>query len=121
MAEKEKVPKLTIGEEEVTRKRKIIRSKRRSESYNIYIYKVLKQVHPKMGISKKAMSILNSFVHDSFEKIVGEAGTLCKYAKKQTLTAREIQSACRLILPGELSKHALSEGTKALTKYQGTR
>merc|ERR1711977_424592 len=97
------------------------RNKRRNETYNIYIYKVLKQVHPNMGISKKAMGILNSFVHDTFEKIVTEAGVLCKYGKKQTLSAREIQSACRLVLPGELSKHALSEGTKALTKYQGTR
>jgi len=97
------------------------RRKRRNETYNLYIYKVLKQVHPEIGVSKKAMSILNSFVSDTFEKIVGEAGRLCKYGKKQTLSAREVQSACRLVLPGELAKHALSEGTKALTKYQGTR
>lgn len=97
------------------------RKRRRNETYNLYIYKVLKQVHPEIGVSKKAMSILNSFVSDTFEKIVGEAGKLCKYGKKQTLSAREVQSACRLVLPGELAKHALSEGTKALTKYQGTR
>lgn len=97
------------------------RKRRRNETYNLYIYKVLKQVHPEIGVSKKAMSILNSFVADTFEKIVGEAGKLCKYGKKQTLSAREVQSACRLVLPGELAKHALSEGTKALTKYQGTR
>jgi len=97
------------------------RKKRRTETYNIYIYKVLKQVHPEIGVSKKAMNILNSFVNDTFEKIVGESGKLCKYGKRQTLSAREVQSACRLVLPGELSKHALSEGQKALTKYQGTR
>ena len=34
----------------------------------IYIYKVLKQVHPDTGISSKAMSILNSFINDIFEK-----------------------------------------------------
>ena len=28
------------------------------ESYKIYIYKVLKQVHPDTGISSKAMSIM---------------------------------------------------------------
>ena len=32
------------------------RKKKRTESYSIYIYKVLKQVHPDTGISKKAMS-----------------------------------------------------------------
>ena len=97
------------------------RRRRRHETYNIYIYKVLKQVHPEIGVSKKAMGILNSFVQDTFEKIVGEAGNLCKYGKRQTLSAREVQSACRLVLPGELAKHALSEGTKALTKYQGSK
>merc|ERR1712080_614163 len=39
-------------------------SKRRKESYAIYIYKVLKQVHPDTGVSSKAMSIMNSFVND---------------------------------------------------------
>ena len=28
-----------------------------------------------------------------------------------------LQTAVRLILPGELAKHAVSEGTKAVTKY----
>ena len=97
------------------------RRRRRRETYNIYVYKVLKQVHPEIGVSKKAMSILNSFVHDTFEKICTEASKLCKYGGKSTLSAREVQSACKLVLPGELSKHALSEGTKALTKYQNSK
>ncbi|CAD7702210.1 unnamed protein product, partial [Ostreobium quekettii] len=45
------------------------RKKAKSETYKIYIYKVLKQVHPDTGISSKAMSIMNSFVNDIFEKI----------------------------------------------------
>merc|ERR1712241_27957 len=48
-------------------------SKRRKESYAIYIYKVLKQVHPDTGVSSKAMSIMNSFVNDIFERIAAEA------------------------------------------------
>ena len=43
------------------------------ETYKIYIYKVLKQVHPDTGISSKAMSIMNSFINDIFEKIASEA------------------------------------------------
>ena len=39
----------------------------------IYIYKVLKQVHPDTGVSRKAMSIMNSFVNDLFERIANEA------------------------------------------------
>ena len=97
---------------------------------------VLKQVHPDTGISNKAMAILNSFVNDIFERIATEASSkfeplefdfemvylhtlsieLASYSKKSTISSREIQTAVRLILPGELAKHAISEGTKSVTK-----
>ena len=143
------------------------RKKKRTESFSMYIYKVLKQVHPdtgatparaasrpgapgrpptppaflppprrppsalarpgplcadrppcpRAGVSKKAMSIMNSFVNDIFGRISSEAGSLVKYSKSKTLTSREVQTAIRLILPGELAKHAVSEGTKAVTKF----
>ena len=92
--------------------------KSRKESFNTYIYKVLKQVHPDTGISNKAMSIMNSFVNDIFERVAEEASRLAAYNKRSTISSREIQTAVRLILPGELAKHAVSEGTKAVTKYQ---
>ncbi|KDQ09094.1 hypothetical protein BOTBODRAFT_37335 [Botryobasidium botryosum FD-172 SS1] len=97
------------------------RNKSRKETYNSYIYKVLKQVHPDTGISNKAMSILNSFVNDIFERIAAEASKLASYSKKSTISSREIQTAVRLILPGELSKHAISEGTKSVTKFSSSQ
>jgi len=56
-----------------------------------------------------------------FEKIAFESGRLCHYNRKATLTSREIQTAVRLVLPGELAKHAVSEGTKAVMKYTMTK
>lgn len=97
------------------------RKRRRRESYSIYIYKVLKQVHPDTGISSKAMSIMNSFVNDIFERIAAEASRLAHYNRRSTITSREIQTAVRLLLPGELAKHAVSEGTKAVTKYTSSK
>ena len=126
------------------------KKKRRKESFSIYIYKVLKQVHPDTGISSKAMSIMNSFVslsfhfrlidplidghlilmldfsslhqvNDIFERIAAEASRLSHYNKRSTSTSREIQTAVRLLLPGELAKHAVSEGTKAVTKYTSSK
>uniref|UniRef100_UPI003AB0BA30 histone H2A-like isoform X2 n=1 Tax=Centroberyx gerrardi TaxID=166262 RepID=UPI003AB0BA30 len=93
----------------------------KAESYAIYVYKVLKQVHPDTGISSKAMGIMNSFVNDIFERIAGEASRLAHYNKRSTITSREIQTAVRLLLPGELAKHAVSEGTKAVTKYTSSK
>ncbi len=86
-------------------------------SVKVMSVQVLKQVHPDTGISSKAMSILNSFIADIFEKIAVETASLARYNKKPTVTSREIQTAVRLILPGELAKHAVSEGTKAVTKF----
>merc|ERR1712066_115847 len=91
--------------------------RKRHETWNIYIYKVLKQVYPEMGMSKKAMSIVNSMVSDMFERLASESAQLCKYNKKQTMDAKALQTAVKLCLPGELSKHAVSEASKALTKY----
>ena len=97
------------------------KGKKRKESYAIYINKVLKQVHPDIGVSSKAMSIMNSFVNDLFERIAAEASRLAHYNKRSTITSREIQTAVRLLLPGELAKHAVSEGTKAVTKYTSSK
>ncbi|XP_072887677.1 histone H2B-like [Hemitrygon akajei] len=97
------------------------RKRSRKETYAIYIYKVMKQVHPDTGISSKAMSIMNSFVNDIFERIAGEASRLAHYNKRSTISSREIQTAVRLLLPGELAKHAVSEGTKAVTKYTSSK
>ena len=105
-----KIAKKSVGGKKKSTKKKV-------ETYKIYIYKVLKQVHPDTGISSKAMSIMNSFINDLFEKIAGEASKLSRYNKKPTITSREIQTAVRLVLPGELAKHAVSEGTKAVTKF----
>lgn len=93
------------------------KNKARKQTYSSYIYKVLKQTHPDTGISTRAMSIMNSFVNDIFERVATEASKLAAYNKRSTISSREIQTAVRLILPGELAKHAISEGTRAVTKY----
>ena len=91
--------------------------RKRQETFAIYIYRVLRQVHPETGISKKAMNIMNSFINDLFERMALESSKLVRYNKKHTLSSREVQTAVKLLLPGELAKHAISEGTKAVTKY----
>ena len=69
----------------------------RKESYAPYIYKVLKQVHPSVGISRNSMRIIDSMLKDVFERIAVEAGRLVRYNKKQTLTAREIQTGNNIL------------------------
>jgi len=81
------------------------RRRRRRESYAIYIYKVLRQVHRDTGVSSKAMSIMNSFVNDIFKRIDPKASRLAHYNKRSTITSWEIQTTVRFLLPGGLAKH----------------
>ncbi|KEJ82855.1 Histone H2B [Oxytricha trifallax] len=87
------------------------------DNMQVYIFRVLKQVHPEIGISKRSMAIMNSFIRDILDKVCNEASGLSKMKKTQTISSKDIQCAVKLLLPGELSKHAASEGTKALAKY----
>ncbi|KAL6838489.1 hypothetical protein ACP4OV_031734 [Aristida adscensionis] len=85
--------------------------------YRRYVWQVLKQVHPELGVSGRAMEVLDMFIADMFERLAEEAARLTKATGRATLTSREVQSAVRLVLPGELGKHAISEGVKAISKY----
>ena len=89
------------------------RKKAGSRGFKTYVYRVLKNLHGKksMGASKKTMTVMNSFLLDLFDQIAREAGSICKYSKRQTLGAREVQAAVSLVLPGELALNAVSEGT----------
>lgn len=111
-----KAPKQNIKRNKTKREGKA-KPKRTHKSYGRFIHKVLKQVHPDLGITRKAMNIMNSFVNDLFERIAVEAGRLTKYVKRSTLSSRDMQASVRLIIPGELAKHAVSEGTKAVARY----
>ncbi|XP_059512028.1 uncharacterized protein LOC132211303 [Myotis daubentonii] len=78
-------------------------------------------VHPDIGISSKAMSIMNSLVNDVFERLACEAADWPQYSDRTTLTSREVQTAVCLLLPGELAKHTVSKGTKVVTKYTSSK
>lgn len=85
--------------------------------FEVYVYRVLKQVHPDTGISGAALSIMVNLVKVDIAKIVKVINQLLVRSGAKTVTSRDVQSAVRLCLPGELAKHAVSEGTKAVTKY----
>ncbi|MED6180648.1 hypothetical protein PIB30_011954 [Stylosanthes scabra] len=98
-------------------KNKKRRKRSSGEGYKRYVYMVLKQVHPDMGISSQAMTVLNNLMSDMFERLADEASKLKTYTGHMTLSSREIQGAVKLVLPGELGKHAIAEGAKAVTNY----
>ena len=91
--------------------------RKKFDSYSVYIYRVLKNIHGEIGISKRAMEVMNSFVADLFERVALEASKLNRYQRKHTISSSDIQAAVKLILPGDLAEHAIAEGTRALGKF----
>ncbi|KAJ0714197.1 putative transcription factor Hap3/NF-YB family [Helianthus annuus] len=115
--EKPKKIASVAGSEKRKKRRRKLGESGGGEGYKRYLHRVLKQVHPDLGISSKAMTIINNLMGDMFERLAEVAGRLAEVHKKMTLTSREIQAAVKLVLPGELGKHAIAEGSKAVTSY----
>lgn len=91
-------------------------SRKPKRSWSVFIHRSLKAINKSLTLSGKTTKIVNSFVNDIFGRVAGEAANLVRANKKRTLGSREIQTAVRLVLPAELAKHAMAEGTKAIAK-----
>jgi histone H3/H4 len=77
---------------------------------NLYdtIKAVLAQVHPDMNITQSGLIEINRLINDMIKTLITQV---------DDVSTLSIQSAVKSIIGGELSKHAVSEGTKAVTKY----
>jgi len=91
-----------------------------SVDYGLYIHRVMYQVHPSGGITKDACRTTNALLCSVLRKIMTGAVVLSRMHDHKTLTARDIQTAVRLVLPGQLAQHAVREATKACTQYNQT-
>ena len=97
------------------------KSRKRRESYAKEICQVLQQTCEGTGVSEPVLEILNSFVHDLFERIAGEASKLAFYERRSCIQSREIQTAVELLLPSELAKEVVLEGNKAVCRYNDSK
>ena len=91
---------------------------RQEDNLKVYIFRVLREVHKEIGISKSAMTTLNSIILEVYRNLASSARELCSKTNHKTLTSQDIQTATKIVLPGELCKHAVSEAARALVKYQ---
>ncbi|XP_027465047.1 late histone H2B.L4-like [Zalophus californianus] len=97
------------------------RHRRRLDSFATYFTRVLRHVHEGLRLSQEAVSVMDSFVKDIFGRIAEEASRLACSTKRSTITTMEIQTAVRLLLPGEIGKHAMSEAVKAVIRFYGRK
>ena len=62
-----------------------------SDLLQVYLYRVLKEIHPDIGLSMKAISVLDNFTKDMHDKIANEAADLCRRHNRATLSSREVR------------------------------
>lgn len=93
---------------------------RKMRTYGIYIHRVLEQIHPNMRIAQTSIAQLDQAIKVIIARFRNECIKLLELSRKVTINARTIQTATRVVFSGELAKHAVSEGTKALTKYSAS-
>jgi histone H3/H4 len=98
-------------------------NRKHKRKYNLesYINKIA-NTEQDIHLSSEAKNILNNIAVNVIERTAEAANLFNIYQKRQTCTSREVQSAIRLALDQstmthELAKHAISEGTKAITNY----
>ena len=90
-------------------------------NFTLYIHKQLKHQEKDLTISKKAMSIMNSFVVDLFERIAEQASELARIRKSSTILIRDIETSVKLVLNGDLGRFAVSQANMAVLQHQASR
>jgi histone H2A len=94
--------------------------RRKDVNYEAYIAKVLKQVHPDTGISSSTLKGINAAIVGLANRLIHRSADFTRLINGKTISSREVHSAVRSLLSGEMTKHALSEGAKAVTKYNAS-
>mmetsp|Transcript_13650 Transcript_13650/g.25740 ORF Transcript_13650/g.25740 Transcript_13650/m.25740 type:complete len:301 (-) Transcript_13650:801-1703(-) len=78
------------------------------KSFKLYINRMLKRIHPEVGISKAGLASVNTFLNDVFDSLCTESGKIVRAAKKRTLSDNEVQQAIQRVFPSSLASRFLS-------------
>lgn len=90
-------------------------------NFSTYIYRVLKQVHPDQGLSGDGLVMINNIVRILLSRSMNSVNRVMISTGTKTISSREVQTSVRLLFPDELSKYAVSEGTKSVIKYNASK
>lgn len=90
---------------------------RKDLSFQKYIRQVLLQIAPDMTLSDTSSKMLNSIAYNLLNILSETTIRVTQLKEDKTISARSVQTAVRLKLVGELAKHAVSQGSKAVTNY----
>ena len=98
------------------------RKKRNSSSHSNYIYNISKRVNPNLGMTKKAVHVLDSLLKDIQEKLEAEAASMARDKGVLTLSSRQTECAIKIHFKGhELADKAIRLGNQSIVNYRNTK
>ena len=89
--------------------------------YETYIRRVLRTVHPDAQITEQALAAMDTYVCLVEQKLAFASAGLCRENGRKTVSTRDVQTAVRILCPGEIARQGASEGTKAVTRWNGDK
>jgi len=100
---------------------RVRRTRNQKVDFKNALYRVLRTIDAKGTISSKAMDIMNDMMMDLMERLARETASIAERNGKATLTVRDVQTATRILLPGQLGLHAFYEAHKAVHRFVEAR
>lgn len=113
-----KIPKNNQNNKIQKKKFRKIQKYHTSINFHRYIRKILHSINSEYQITLEGIEITNNFLNDILMKIIMESSNLVKNSHKKTLQYKDIESACKLILPGQIREYAIMKGNDALSQYK---
>ena len=81
------------------------------------MHRMLKDIHPNLQISEKAMRAMNDMIIDVADRLMLESKPLFASGRGDTLTSIHVQASVRLLFRKNLASHAIQEGHKAVHRF----
>ena len=80
----------------------------------------IRKLHPEVGLSNSSVYLLSSLANTLADKVIDTAGKLAHYEKKDTLKAKHMATALKLVMAGPLGEQAYDHAGAAVRKYMNT-
>lgn len=86
-------------------------------NFDTYIKRLGKTIRDDSSITRESLQVINTMIDFVIKKLSNSIRELMANSKHVIITSRDLQTAVRLVIDGDLAKHAVSEGTKVVTRF----
>lgn len=111
------IDKINMTDIQAPETKSLTTKRKKFRYFDSYISKVLKEVSAESGITNNAKQQLNSVLIMFSKTIANNSLDLTELSGKKTLSEKEVACAVQILLTGDLERHAIEQGDKAVKSY----